>query len=87
MCRFGGDEFYIVLDLYDEVRLKEIVDRIKACFKEFNSKGNKPYKINFSMGYDIYDYNSRMTVHEFQNHIDMLMYENKEASKEEVYFR
>lgn len=81
VCRFGGDEFYVILDIYREVRLKEVVDRIKYRFKEFNEKLDQPYKINFSMGYDIYDYNSRMTVREFQSHLDMLMYENKDDSK------
>jgi|GEM_PF-4564283 len=37
------------------------------------------YKISFSMGYDIYDRNSKMNSDDFFNHIDTLMYNNKKS--------
>lgn len=33
------------------------------------------------MGYAIYDYESQMTVEEFQKHVDNLLYENKKTRK------
>lgn len=84
VSRFGGDEFYIVLEIYDINKLKEVVERIKNNFKNYNKYSGEEYDIDFSIGYDIYDYNSKMTVKEFQSHIDSLMYENKKAIKKDT---
>lgn len=63
--------------------LESIVHRIDNCIDKFNNSDSQPYKLGYSMGYAIYDYHSHMTVEEFQKHIDRLMYENKQAYKEE----
>lgn len=81
VSRFGGDEFYVVVDICDEERLKALISRIKNCFKSYNYDSGLPYKLSFSMGYAIYDYNSHMTVEEFQKQLDELLYENKRAIK------
>lgn len=77
IARFGGDEFYIILDVSNKDDLEATVSRINNGLKEFNEEGTKPYKLSFSMGYAVYDYHSHMTVEEFQKRIDILMYENK----------
>ena len=82
IARFGGDEFCIVLDVSDRDNLEKTVCRINDCIEKYNESGIQPYKLGFSMGYDVYDYHSHMKVEEFQKHIDMLMYENKRANKE-----
>jgi len=82
IARFGGDEFCIVLDVSDKINLEAVVCRINDCIEKYNELGAKPYKLNFSMGYAVYDYHSHMTVEEFQKHIDTLMYENKRKNKE-----
>jgi diguanylate cyclase (GGDEF)-like protein len=82
IARFGGDEFFIVLDISNRIDLEEIVHRINVCVEKYNESGDCPYKLYFSMGYAVYDYHSHMKAEEFQKQIDILMYENKQANKE-----
>lgn len=82
IARFGGDEFCIVLDSSNEEDLKEAVQRIDDCLKQYNRSNPHSYQIGFSMGYAVYDHRSRMKAEEFQSQIDLLMYENKRANKE-----
>jgi diguanylate cyclase (GGDEF)-like protein len=81
IARFGGDEFYIILDISNRNDLEETVCRINNCFEKYNESSSKPYKLDFSMGYSVYDYLSRMKVEDFEKQIDMLMYKNKRADK------
>lgn len=82
IARFGGDEFYIILDISSQNDLETTVGRINNCVKKYNKHGTKPYSLGFSMGYAVYDYHSHLTVEEFQKKIDKLMYEDKRANKE-----
>ncbi len=82
VARFGGDEFFIVLDISDKARLEEVVARIRNCIDKYNKTSDRPYKLSFSMGYAVYDYNSNMNTEEFQKQIDKLMYDNKQIAKE-----
>jgi diguanylate cyclase (GGDEF)-like protein len=82
IARLGGDEFCIVLDVYDSFALEEVVYRINSCIKKYNESSDRPYEIDFSMGYALYDYHSSMKVEEFKKQIDILMYENKQKNKE-----
>lgn len=77
IARFGGDEFFIVLDTSNQKDLEYIVSRIKKRTEKYNESSGKKYKISFSMGYAVYDYNLKMGSKEFQKHIDLLMYEEK----------
>lgn len=81
VARFGGDEFFIVLDTSDIIDLESIVSRMKSSFGKYNESSNQPYNLGFSCGYAIYDYNSHMNVEEFERHIDKLMYLNKKVNK------
>lgn len=82
LARFGGDEFYIILDISNKDILEETASRINSCIYKYNESGSKPYKLSFSMGYAVYDCHSHMNEKEFQKHIDILMYENKVANKQ-----
>ncbi len=82
IARFGGDEFYIILDISNSDDLDETICRIDSCIEKFNEQSAMPYKLSFSMGYAVYDYHSHMKVEEFQKQIDILMYENKRINKE-----
>jgi diguanylate cyclase (GGDEF)-like protein len=81
VSRYGGDEFCIVLNISDQMELEKVVNRIRRKVEEHNALSGELYKIEFSMGYAVYDYQSRMSVEAFQAHIDKLMYTNKRASK------
>ena len=77
LARFGGDEFFIIMDVSEYSIIKKAVKRIKESANNFNLISNKPYEISFSIGYDIYDSKSNMSVDEFFKHIDQLMYIEK----------
>jgi diguanylate cyclase (GGDEF)-like protein len=85
IARFGGDEFFIIMDLSDDTMLLEVVDRIRERIYDFNCRGVKPYKISLSMGYMVYDARRRMSVEEFETQIDQLMYLNKTSNKSTVH--
>lgn len=81
IARLGGDEFVIILDIHNLELLKQAVAKIQNNVEIFNETNNKPYKLSFSIGYDIYDPKSNICSDEFLKHIDMLMYENKKKYK------
>ncbi|MDD2216701.1 MAG: diguanylate cyclase [Eubacteriales bacterium] len=82
IARFGGDEFYIILDESNRDELEATVSRINNCIEKYNETSLKPYRLGFSMGYAVYDYRSQMEKEQFQKQIDTLMYQNKRANKE-----
>ena len=79
IARFGGDEFVIIMDINSRAMLEQAVERIADNVEIFNKESLKPYEISFSMGYDIYDSNSKLKSDDFFNHIDILMYNNKKG--------
>jgi diguanylate cyclase (GGDEF)-like protein len=81
IARYGGDEFIVIIDVDNFKMLEDAVNRIKESAKRFNQEGNKPYKINFSVGYDIYKTFERMSYEEYLAHLDKLMYEDKRVKK------
>lgn len=78
LARLGGDEFVLILDVNDPDRLELIVDRIRKSVDFYNETSDMPYKLKFSIGYDVYDPASKMTGEEFTHHIDTLMYKDKQ---------
>jgi diguanylate cyclase (GGDEF)-like protein len=84
IARFGGDEFCIILETSSSNELEATVSKINRCIEKYNRQSNNPYQLIFSMGYAVYDYQTHMRVEEFQKQIDILMYENKRAHKENL---
>lgn len=82
IARFGGDEFLIVLDISGSKHLEATIDRIRENVRHYNGSNKKPYKLEFSMGYAVYDYDANMKLNEFQKLLDTLMYEAKRAGKQ-----
>lgn len=87
IARYGGDEFFLILDISNERELKATINRINNKINEFNSRGVYPFELYFSMGYAIYDYKSKMGVNKFLKHIDKLMYEDKEEYRQTLLFK
>lgn len=79
IARFGGDEFCIILNTYNESMLEDIVSRIKECFHRYNKSGKHPYNLEVSIGYAIYD--TSMKMEDFQKMLDIFMYQNKNMDK------
>lgn len=82
IARYGGDEFYIILNISSAEELEAIACRLRSCITSYNERSSEPYKVVFSMGYAVYDYHSHLSPEEFHKQIDSLMYENKRAGKE-----
>lgn len=77
LARYGGDEFMAILNIKNHHILEEVAQRINRNFANFNSSHAKPYNLNVSMGYDIYEYGCQMSSINFIEHLDSLMYANK----------
>ena len=81
IARYGGDEFYIILNVSSYADLEQMVGRIHCSLETYNANPNKSYSLGFSMGYAVYDFHSRMKADEFQKQIDLLMYADKRSKK------
>jgi len=77
IARVGGDEFMIVLDISDEQGLGQAVERIRLRVRQYNEAGWKPFTLEFSMGYAVYDVSAKPGLTAFQKKLDELMYEDK----------
>jgi len=84
IARYGGDEFCVVVDITNKSDLDALVGRIKNCIEKFNTIGSNIYKLDFSMGYAVYDSQLYKSAEEFLRHVDMLMYENKQVYKNKL---
>lgn len=77
VARYGGDEFFVILDSSDEHILETAVERMKSNVDKFNCNSGKEYKLSFAIGSAVYDYERRMKSDDFFRYIDTLMYNNK----------
>ncbi len=84
LSRVGGDEFCIILDVDNREKLELIIQRIEKSIEEYNKSSGMPYTLKFSIGYDLYDQNTKMTADQFTKHIDTLMYKDKEKDKKKL---
>jgi diguanylate cyclase (GGDEF)-like protein len=86
-ARYGGDEFIVGTksDSPDspesgealKTSLEKVLARIREAMETQNKKNLRPYKIQMSYGYDIFNVNDGVSVNDFIAHIDELMYRNK----------
>ena len=77
VARYGGDEFCLILEIYDYNNLELFIRRMNNCVDILNSSGEYPFKLSFTAGYAVYRYDSGLGPEDFVNQVDMLMYENK----------
>lgn len=82
IARYGGDEFVIILEIYNRLDLINSVNNINKNIEDFNSQKSVPYEISLSIGFDTFDCKSEISTDEFLKHIDQLMYEDKKIKKE-----
>jgi diguanylate cyclase (GGDEF)-like protein len=79
IARYGGDEFAIIIEVEQHSDLENAVNRIRENTEQFNAQKITPYNIDFSIGYDIFDLKSGMTIKQFLKNIDNLMYKDKRS--------
>jgi len=77
VSRFGGDEFVVLLEINNRNDLDSILSLFKVNVEKFNDMKSLPYNINFSIGADLYSNAPELSVQEFFNYIDSLMYQDK----------
>ncbi len=77
IARVGGDEFIVVLDISDSLRLKKTAEKIKENASAFNQSGLKPYHLSFSIGCDVYSSEKYPDPETFIADLDRLMYCDK----------
>lgn len=80
--RFGGDEFYIILEESDQNHLQNMVLKIKTGMQVYNQNSAEKYCLEFSMGYAVYSNEEQENIESFQKKIDTLMYEDKEQYRQ-----
>ncbi|MEA4889133.1 MAG: GGDEF domain-containing protein [Clostridiaceae bacterium] len=77
IARFGGDEFYILLNLNNEMALHMAVNRIYEAFELYSQTSGKPYRLGLSMGSAVYDRLKQQNAEQYLRSIDLLMYQEK----------
>jgi diguanylate cyclase (GGDEF)-like protein len=76
VCRYGGDEFIILMYIKSQNEITDMIDTIKTQARLFNESEQKPYEINFSIGYSTYTGKYEST-DDFLKKIDASMYVDK----------
>lgn len=75
ICRFGGDEFCVIVDVEYDDEIEKILKRVNKKIKTFNEVSNT-YKLSISAGHLIYEEGE--TLETFMNRVDEEMYIRKE---------
>lgn len=83
VCRYGGDEFIVIVEVKSRGELERIVARIRENVAHYNYQSRMPFLMSLSLGYDVLDPESGMTSKQFLRHIDQLMYQNKKCRKQQ----
>lgn len=55
VARYGGDEYFLLLDSDNREELEETAESIYRAFEKFNAESAKPYKLTINLGYAVYD--------------------------------
>lgn len=78
VVRLGGDEFLVVLETVSSMSdIEQVIQRIKDKNATLNNAGKYPFKINFSIGYDVYRPGTGNTFEQFYKNLDDKMYSEK----------
>ncbi|HBP38063.1 MAG TPA: hypothetical protein DD640_04860 [Clostridiales bacterium] len=84
IARFGGDEFYLLLELSDDAALQSAIRRIYREFDRYNQNSILPYRLELSMGGAIYDPKSDLTADQYLRQVDLLMYQEKARRQQQL---
>lgn len=84
VARFGGDEFVVISDCKSKEELKDTTDNIRKYFNQYNEETGKKYKLDCSFGADMFDAKNN-SIDQFLDHVDKLMYQNKQNKKSYMY--
>ncbi|MFA5749404.1 MAG: GGDEF domain-containing protein [Bacilli bacterium] len=75
--RYGGDEFFIILNSSKKEVAFKYIEKINDELTSFKDSKDNPFKIELTFGCLVYDTIEKLSVNEFLETIDQLMYSNK----------
>ena len=75
--RCGGDEFFIILNSSKKEVAFKYIEKINDELTSFKDSKDNPFKIELTFGCLVYDPIEKLSVNEFLETIDQLMYNNK----------
>ncbi|MGN0778777.1 MAG: GGDEF domain-containing protein [Aristaeellaceae bacterium] len=78
VMRYAGDEFIVLLNITDTLRVEQLMEEAHQAFADFNRTNSMPYRLSAAMGFAILDLKTQ-TMDEFMNRIDHEMYKEKNA--------
>ena len=81
VCRYGGDEFMILIDSEHEKAFEHAMFRIQEALNTYNLKNIKPYRLSMSYGGVFVNSTSEKSLHDILTEVDELMYADKEIRK------
>lgn len=87
IARIGGDEFIVVATVEtDDTNADEIIlKRLNRQLINYNSKSDKPYKLDMSVGFACYNPTMDKNLDELISEADKNMYKNKSKANQECF--
>ena len=79
ISRFGGDEFFVVLEARDDEEVDRFRQELLDALDAFNASSGKPYELTISMGLAYYD--PALTIPDLIGAADQALYRNKRRNK------
>ncbi len=79
VCRYGGDEFTLLIESPHRSTGSLVIDRINDSLKEYNGKKISHYHIKMSFGYQYVD--SKINLENLLSEVDKKMYKDKNLKK------
>lgn len=81
VCRWGGDEFLMVLKNVDHI--DHVESKLKKAFAATNTAGIFPFIYSVSYGYAVHQSKMNLSTSEIRQLADSRMYINKKKNKAE----
>nr|WP_297347014.1 sensor domain-containing diguanylate cyclase [uncultured Glaciecola sp.] len=77
--RLGGDEFVVMLSDSDQNHTNGIVERFAKAVEQANATINKPYEIEYSVGVEYFQHDTKKSAKEMIQDADASMYKQKKS--------
>lgn len=77
VARMGGDEFVVLADSGESMRIEELVHRIESAIDRLNDSGQRPYRLSLSIGRSVYRPETGGRGSDFLALLDADMYDRK----------
>ena len=85
-CRYGGEEFAIILPSTDLLTSSQVAERLRALVENtvFAVATDADIRLTTSVGVDVYTNNHQETAEEFIQRVDALLYQAKRGGRNRV---